>query len=81
MHPVPFCVALTLAATLLHAADTPVRLPIETRVSHAFATNNGVRIHFATLGKGPLVVMIHGFPDYWITWRPANFSARAHTRT
>lgn len=61
--------ALLTAATVLHAAETPSLLPVETRVRHAFATNNGVRIHFATLGEGPLVVMIHGFPDYWITWR------------
>jgi pimeloyl-ACP methyl ester carboxylesterase len=28
-----------------------------------------VKIHYVTLGKGPLVVMLHGFPDYWYTWR------------
>jgi pimeloyl-ACP methyl ester carboxylesterase len=38
-------------------------------VQHGFADNNGVKIHFATIGKGPLVVMIHGFPDFWYTWR------------
>ena len=59
---------LTLTV-LLRGAQSPALLPIETRVSHGFATNNGVRIHFASLGRGPLVVMIHGFPDYWITWR------------
>ena len=39
------------------------------RVKHGYADCGGVRIHYATLGKGPLVVMIHGFPDYWYTWR------------
>jgi pimeloyl-ACP methyl ester carboxylesterase len=39
------------------------------RVRHAHADSNGVKIHYVTLGKGPLVVMIHGFPDYWYTWR------------
>jgi pimeloyl-ACP methyl ester carboxylesterase len=34
-----------------------------------FANSNGVKIHYITLGKGPLVVMLHGFPDYWYTWR------------
>jgi len=34
------------------------------------ATNNGVKIHYVVEGKGPLVVMIHGFPDYWATWKP-----------
>ncbi len=38
-------------------------------VKHGYADSGGVRIHYATLGQGPLVVMIHGFPDYWYTWR------------
>jgi len=36
---------------------------------HGFATNNGVRLHCATAGTGPLVVFLHGFPDFWFTWR------------
>ena len=40
------------------------------RVKHGYATSEGgVKIHYATLGEGPLVVMIHGFPDFWYTWR------------
>ncbi len=39
------------------------------RVTHGYADNGGVKIHYATLGQGPLVVMIHGFPDFWYTWR------------
>jgi len=50
------------------AQDT-VLLDIERRVSHRFATNDGVRIHYAALGQGPLIVMVHGFPDCWLTWR------------
>jgi pimeloyl-ACP methyl ester carboxylesterase len=42
---------------------------IENYVEHGYADNNGVKIHYASLGSGPLVVMIHGFPDYWYTWR------------
>jgi pimeloyl-ACP methyl ester carboxylesterase len=34
-----------------------------------FADSGGVKIHCVTIGKGPLVVMIHGFPDYWYSWR------------
>jgi pimeloyl-ACP methyl ester carboxylesterase len=34
-----------------------------------FADSQGVKIHYVTLGKGPLVVLLHGFPDYWYTWR------------
>lgn len=35
-----------------------------------YATNNGVKIHYVVEGKGPLMVLIHGFPDYWATWKP-----------
>ena len=34
-----------------------------------FAESGDVRIHYATAGEGPLVVMIHGFPDFWYSWR------------
>jgi epoxide hydrolase 4 len=38
-------------------------------VEHGYADSGGVKIHYASLGSGPLIVMIHGFPDYWYTWR------------
>ncbi len=38
-------------------------------VEHKYAENNGVKIHYAAMGEGPLVVFIHGFPDFWYTWR------------
>jgi pimeloyl-ACP methyl ester carboxylesterase len=34
-----------------------------------FADSNGVKIHYVTAGQGPLIVMLHGFPDFWYTWR------------
>ena len=37
-------------------------------VEHGYVNNNGVKIHYATVGQGPLVVMIHGFPDFWYSW-------------
>jgi len=39
------------------------------QVTHGYVDNNGVKIHYATLGEGPLVIMIHGFPDFWYSWR------------
>jgi epoxide hydrolase 4 len=39
------------------------------RVEHHDANSNGVKIHYVAIGKGPLIVMIHGFPDFWYTWR------------
>lgn len=40
-----------------------------TEITHGYADNNGVKIHYAEKGEGPLVVMIHGFPDFWYSWR------------
>ena len=37
--------------------------------THHYSENKDVRIHYAAMGKGPLVVLIHGFPDFWYTWR------------
>jgi pimeloyl-ACP methyl ester carboxylesterase len=34
-----------------------------------FLDSGGVKIHYVTKGNGPLVVLIHGFPDYWYSWR------------
>lgn len=39
------------------------------RVEHGYADNNGVKIHYASLGSGPPIVFIHGFPDFWYSWR------------
>ena len=36
---------------------------------HGYAQSGAVKIHYVTKGEGPLLVMIHGFPDYWYTWR------------
>jgi len=48
---------------------TPAHADLMDEVEHGHADNNGVKIHYATVGEGPLVVMIHGFPDYWYSWR------------
>jgi pimeloyl-ACP methyl ester carboxylesterase len=34
-----------------------------------FVTVDGVRLHYVEAGEGPLVVLLHGFPEFWWTWR------------
>ena len=29
----------------------------------------GVRLHYVEAGEGPLVVLLHGFPEFWFSWR------------
>jgi pimeloyl-ACP methyl ester carboxylesterase len=36
--------------------------------AHRHAVVNGVRLHYAEAGSGPLVVLLHGFPEFWYSW-------------
>jgi pimeloyl-ACP methyl ester carboxylesterase len=38
-------------------------------LQHRQAVVNGVRLHYVEAGSGPLVVLLHGFPDFWWSWR------------
>src|SRR5690242_12831972 len=37
--------------------------------SFRFVDVGEVRLHVADAGNGPLVVLLHGFPEFWYTWR------------
>jgi pimeloyl-ACP methyl ester carboxylesterase len=37
--------------------------------AHRAVTANGTRFHIAETGDGPLVLLLHGFPQFWWTWR------------
>jgi pimeloyl-ACP methyl ester carboxylesterase len=45
---------------------------------HETVEANGIRLHAARCGKGPLMLFLHGFPEYWAMWRPIveHFGAR-----
>jgi pimeloyl-ACP methyl ester carboxylesterase len=36
---------------------------------HCQAVVNGVRLHYVEAGQGPLVILLHGFPEFWYSWR------------
>ena len=38
-------------------------------IEHIALRSNGINLHAASLGKGPLVLMCHGFPGLWYSWR------------
>jgi pimeloyl-ACP methyl ester carboxylesterase len=39
------------------------------QVQHRIVETNGIRMHIAEQGVGPLVVLCHGFPESWYSWR------------
>lgn len=64
-----FGVVLIVLSLGLTGAVLAADSSLSSRVEHGYADSNGVKIHYVTLGEGPLVVMIHGFPDFWYSWR------------
>ncbi|RBP05691.1 pimeloyl-ACP methyl ester carboxylesterase [Roseiarcus fermentans] len=40
-----------------------------TDITHRFVEANGIRHHVAEAGEGPLVLLCHGFPESWYSWR------------
>ncbi len=38
-------------------------------VAHHYADLGAVRLHYVEMGEGPLVVLLHGFPEFWYSWR------------
>ncbi len=38
-------------------------------ITHRFVETGGVRLHVAEAGTGPLVLLLHGFPECWYSWR------------
>ncbi|HXP20893.1 MAG TPA: alpha/beta hydrolase [Streptosporangiaceae bacterium] len=38
-------------------------------VTHRYVDAGGLRMHIAEAGEGPLVLLLHGFPESWYSWR------------
>ncbi|MGB5713858.1 MAG: alpha/beta hydrolase [Waterburya sp.] len=36
---------------------------------HNFISTNGIRLHYVSQGSGKLMLMLHGFPEFWYSWR------------
>src|SRR5262249_2130876 len=56
------------------SADEPVQSPASALLPGAeegFVDSAGVKIHYVSLGRSqdPILVLIHGFPDFWYSWR------------
>ncbi len=44
-------------------------LPAMSGLIHRNLEVNGIRIHVVEQGEGPLVLLVHGFPESWYSWR------------
>ena len=55
-----------IPALLLALLAAPARDNIG---KHRYAEGNGVKLHYVTRGKGPLILFLHGFPEFWYAWK------------
>ncbi|XP_022155259.1 uncharacterized protein LOC111022400 [Momordica charantia] len=39
------------------------------KIEHSTIAANGITIHVASVGSGPAVLLLHGFPELWYSWR------------
>ena len=58
-----------LAILIVLLSGTVFGGDIYDRVSHHYASNDGVKIHYVSVGEGPVLILLHGFPDFWYSWR------------
>ena len=47
----------------------PVTLDDGTELREGYADVGEVKLHYVEAGEGPLVVLLHGFPEFWFGWR------------
>lgn len=72
------CIAAMLLPASIHARQGA---PIDPAVAHANALRSGpidyregwygsgdTRLHYVEAGRGPLVILYHGFPSFWYSW-------------
>jgi pimeloyl-ACP methyl ester carboxylesterase len=55
-----------MAASVPTDADAQSARPV---FQHNYADVNGVRLHYASVGTGPLVLFLHGYPSFWYQWK------------
>jgi pimeloyl-ACP methyl ester carboxylesterase len=40
-----------------------------TELRHGYVYTNGIRMHYVEQGEGPMVLLCHGWPEFWYSWR------------
>lgn len=61
------------------AGEAHERFALPEGCIEGYLTANGQRLHYVSAGQGPLVMLLHGFPEFWYSWR-ANITQLARVR-
>ena len=64
------CVSLLVAFSVTLCLSAPAQAQVhKSAFEDHYADVNGVRLHYASVGKGPLVLFLHGYPSFWYQWK------------
>src|SRR3954465_13531012 len=64
------CVSLVVAASVSLCLSTAAQAQVhKSAFEDHYADVNGVRLHYASIGQGPLVLFLHGYPSFWYQWK------------
>jgi pimeloyl-ACP methyl ester carboxylesterase len=55
-------IGLAAIAGVFGQSDAPA-------ITHEYADVNGVKLHYVRAGRGPVMVFLHGFPEFWYEWK------------
>jgi len=59
----------TLTGCFLAGFITSASAAPKPMLKDGYVKVNGVRIHYVTAGKGPVILFLHGFPEFWYAWK------------
>src|SRR5271154_7359343 len=65
--PSRFLLGILLAGLLASSASAEKKE--KSMLKDKYVKVNGVRLHCVTAGKGPLILFLHGFPEFWYEWK------------
>ena len=64
------CAALVLfAMTAVNLSGTAQAQSSRAAFQENYADVNGVRLHYVSVGSGPLILFLHGYPSFWYQWK------------
>src|SRR2546428_1639282 len=62
--------AATIAGVMMLSVPAAPRAQgARVQFQDGYAEVNGVRLHYASVGQGPLVLFLHGYPSFWYQWK------------
>src|SRR5262245_62499801 len=64
-----YSAAVLASVMAIVVAGTPQAQTVRPSFQDNYVEVNGQRLHYASIGQGPLVLFLHGYPAFWYQWK------------